>query len=184
MTRARQTSERSHMKGKRLLGIALAISSLSLLLVAAATAGPTATEGRDDRARHDNGRRLHRPAALVLRRDVEARGHDGLQADELARQGGPGRRRRDAGGRLRAAARLEGRQDLHVHHQAGLQVLERQGRHRTELRRCGEPLRQPEDAVDRRRVPRHHQGRAGCGGRQGGLRLGRQGPGQQARRSS
>ena len=30
------------MKGKRLLGIALAISSLSLLLVAAATAGPTA----------------------------------------------------------------------------------------------------------------------------------------------
>ena len=33
------------MKGKRLLGIALAISSLSLLLVAAATAGPTAKRG-------------------------------------------------------------------------------------------------------------------------------------------
>jgi peptide/nickel transport system substrate-binding protein len=33
------------MKGKRLLGIVLAISSLSLLLVAAATAGPTAQRG-------------------------------------------------------------------------------------------------------------------------------------------
>src|SRR6476620_1183714 len=45
MTRARPTSERSHMKGKRLLGIALAISGLTLLLGTAATAAPSAQRG-------------------------------------------------------------------------------------------------------------------------------------------
>ena len=48
-----------------------------------------------------------------------------------------------------SARDLARRQDLHVHDQAGLPLLERQGRDGEELRRRVQPLREPEDAVDR-----------------------------------
>ena len=51
-----------------------------------------------------------------------------------------------------------------------------------ELRRRVQPFREPEDAVDRRCVPRRRQGRAGRHRRQGGHDLGRQGERQQAHR--
>ena len=140
---------------------------------------------RHDRDRDLDRRRLHRPAALVLRRDVEARGRDGLQADELAGQGRRGRRRRDTRGRPRACPiDLARRQDVHVHDQAGLPVLERQARHGAELRRLVQPLREPADAVDGRAVPRHRPGRPGRDRRQGADDLGRQGERQQVHRAA
>ena len=152
-------------------------------------AGRCRVDGRADReprrhvrVRDLDRRRLHRPAALLLRRDVEARGRDGLQADELAGQGRRRRRRRDPRGRARTADRLARRQDVHVHDQAGLPLLERQGGHGEKLRRLVQPLREPADAVDRRPVPRHRQGCPGRDRRQGAHDLGRQGERQQVRR--
>jgi hypothetical protein len=100
-----------HMKGKRLLGIALAISGLSLLLVAAARPPRRARARRHGRGRHDDRRRLHRPAALVLRRDVEARG-----ATACKLMNWPTRRARPVAVATpevsQVAACLEGQQDL------------------------------------------------------------------------
>ena len=91
------------MTGKRLLGVVL-----DDLVPRAARR--RRLDGRADRqarrhvrVRDRDRRRLHRPAALLLRRDVEARGRDGVQADELAGQGGRRRCRRDARGVGRAS---------------------------------------------------------------------------------
>ena len=95
------------MSGKRPLALVLAVASLALIVVAAASAAPAAKRGGADRARHLDRRRLHRPAALLLRRDVEARGRDRLQAHELAGQGGRSRCSGDARGIRRSARGLK-----------------------------------------------------------------------------
>ena len=139
------------MTTKRLLGIVLAISSLALLAAAVSTAAPTAKRGGTIVIEISTDVDYIDPQLSLLRRDVEARGRDGLQADELAGQG-----RRAGAVATPEVARgppdhLARRQDVHVHDQAGLPLLERQAGHREKLRRLVQPLREPADAVDRRR---------------------------------
>ena len=160
------------MTGKRLLGAVIASLGVVVLIASAAAAAPAAKKGGTivvemttdvdyidpQLSYYGETWKLEAATACKLLNWPDKEGRRGAVGDARGR-GGP-------------AADLDRRQDLHVHDPLGLPLLERQGRNGQELRGRVQPLREPEDAVDRRPVPRHHPGRPGGDRRQGehGLR--------------
>ena len=169
------------MTTKRLLGILLTISCLALLAATVSTAAPSAKRGGTivieistdvdyidpQLSYYGETWKLEAATACKLMNWQDKEGAAGAVATPEVAQ----------------ASVVSRRQDVHVHDQAGLPVLERQARHRAELRRLVQPLREPADAVDGRAVPRHRPGRPGRDRRQGADDLGHPGERQQVHRA-
>ena len=170
--------ERNDARQATALGSSLAISMPSRCCVAAVVARPRrprsagGTIVRRDRDR----RRLHRPAAHLLRRDVEARGRDGVQALQLAGQGRR-RRRRRAPPRSRPASRSS-RKDGKTYTftiKPGFKFSNGKAVTAQSFVDAFNRFANPKMQSTGRPVPRHRPGRAGRDRRQGRDDLGRQG---------